>query len=488
MKKNSKYISIILLCLGIVSGTLFSACKKGFLDEKVRNQTPNDFFSNPEAPFQLVTAVYNQLYEWQQHSFSWIGVTSIASDDAEKGSDPGDTGTDKDQLDKFTFGPSSLSFNELWVSNFTGIAKANQALYYLPQLANVDPSYALEVKFLRAYYYFNLVRMFGGVPKVEKSIVTQEDIAKANSRASKEEIYAFIEQDLNEAMNGLPALRSPDEYGRATKGAAQALLAKVYLYQKKWAMAKMMADNIINSGQYTLLSDYSKIWKESGEFSSESIWEVNCKGSDPNKGITGYFVVQAPRGAGGLGWGFNTPSLDLYNTYEVGDVRRDATIMKKGQTLWDGYTVNTTAPNERYNYKSYISKTLETFNGNDDQTTKNLRISRLGEIYLIKAEAELEIGDTANAKAALNVIRNRAGLANTTAITIEEIRDAIYHERRVEMAFEHDRMFDLMRTGRAGATLRKLGIPFVDGKHELFPIPQRQIDMSAGKLTQNPGY
>ena len=482
----------LLLMFAVALLMMVTACRKKFLEEPVRNQTPSDFFSNPDAPSQLVTAVYNQLYEWQQHSFSWIGISSIADDDAEKGSDPGDTGTDKDQLDKFTFTSSSLSFNDVWESNFKGIARANQALYYLPQFNNISEGqkarYIAEVKFLRAYYYWNLVRCFGGVPKVTKNIETQEDIANANVRASAEEIYTFIRQDLTDALSVLPASYGADDLGRPTRGAAMGLLAKVALYQKDWAFAKNMSNQLITSGTYSLVNDYSSIWKESGEFNSESLWEINGKGTDPNKGLVGYFVVQAPRGAGGLGWGFNTPSQKLVDAYEPGDVRKDATIIFSGQTLWDGFVTNAAAPNPRYNYKCYISKTMETFNGNDNETNKNLRVIRLGEIYLIHAEAAVELGDTAEARVSLNTIRNRAGLANTTAITASELKDAIYRERRVEMAMEHDRMFDLRRTGRAGTVLRAAGIPFVDGKHELYPIPQRQIDLSGGKLTQNPNY
>ena len=489
MKKQIR--NTVLIALGSIS--ILTACRKSFLEEPVRNQVPADFFSNPDAASQLVSAVYSQLYEWQEHSFSWIGITSIADDDAEKGSDPGDTGTDKDQLDKFTFTPSSLSFGEVWESNFKGIARANQALFYLPQFTNISGGlkarYIAEVKFLRAYYYWNLVRCFGGVPKVSKNIETQEDIKAANVRASAEEIYAFIRQDLTDAMNVLPASYSADDNGRPTSGAAIALLAKVALYQSDWTTAKNYSQQLITAGNYKLLDDYSLIWKEAGEFSSESLWEINGKGTDPNKGIVGYFVVQAPRGAGGLGWGFNTPSQNLVDAYEAGDKRKDATIIFSGQTLWDGFKTNAAAPNARYNYKSYVSKTAESFNGNDNETNKNLRVLRLGEMYLIHAEAAAVLDDTAAARISLNEIRKRAGLAPTTATANkEELIQAIYKERRVEMAMEHDRLFDLRRTGRAGKILRAAGIPFVDGKHELYPIPQRQIDLSDGKLTQNPNY
>src|SRR5204863_5631447 len=146
------------------------------------------------------------------------------------------------------------------------------------------------------------------------------------------------------------------------------------------------------------------------------------------------------------------------------------------------------APNQYYNYKAYVSKTQESFNGDDWQSNKNLRILRYGEVLLIKAEAENELNNQSAAIAALNQVRNRAGLPNTTAATQAEVRDAIWKERRVEKAFEHDRMFDLRRTGRAKAVLTALGINYITPMHDLFPIPQTQIDLSNKKLVQNPGY
>jgi hypothetical protein len=481
---------ICLLCSALA--LLSISCGKKFLEEPARKVTINDLLNNPtDGAQRLIAAVYSKLYDWQEHSFSWNGITSITSDDADKGSDPGDSGADKNELDNWTFNPSSLSFNEVWESNFEGIGRATYALKFLPEM-NLDAAakdrYMGEAKMLRAYFYWNLVRTFGGVPKIDKVLQSQEEIETASSRASASEIYAFIESELNDAIAKLPVNVSAAENGRLTKGAAQALLAKVALYQKKWAQAKAMADALIASGQYSLLADYSKIWREVGEFSSESIWEVNAIGTTPNKGIEGYFVTQAPRGAGGLGWGFNTPTADLAGIYEVGDKRKDATIIFTGQTLWDGFVVNAQAPNPRYNYKSYVSKTQETFNGEDWQSNKNLRILRFGDILLIKAEAENELGNTGPAQQALNLIRTRAGLGNTTAANQTDLRLAIYKERRVEMAFEHDRTFDLRRTGRAGTVLRAHGKAYVDGKHDLFPIPQRQIDLSGGKLTQNSGY
>ncbi len=485
MKRISSKI-IVLSCLLMVT---IVSCSKSFLEEPPRTITIQDLLNSTDGPERLIAAVYNKLYDWQQHSFSWIGISSITSDDADKGSDPGDTGADKTDLDNWTFNPSGISFSEVWISNFEGIGRATYALKFLPEVSSPNKErYIGEAQFLRAYFYFNLVRTFGGVPKIDKVLETQTDIATASVRVSEAEIYAYIESDLNAAISKLPATIASAERGRVTRGAAQALLAKVSLYQKKWAQAKAMSDAVINSGGYSLLLNYAMIWREAGEFSSESIWEVNCIGSTPSKGIEGYFVVQAPRGGGGLGWGFNTPTQDLADAYEVGDQRKAASIIFAGETLWDGFMVNPLAPNPMYNYKSYVSKTMESFNGGDWESNKNLRILRLGDVLLINAEAANELGNIAAAKIPLNKVRNRAGLTNTTANTQAAMRAAIWKERRVEMAFEHDRMFDLRRTGRAGTVLRSHGKPYIDGKHDLFPIPQTQIELSNGRIMQNPGY
>jgi hypothetical protein len=419
-----------------------------------------------------------------------MGMTEIASDNSDKGSDPGDTGADKDQLDGYFFSPTSISFGEVWNSNYEGIARANKAIEYIGKLdlptAEKD-RWIAEARYLRGYFYFNLVRSFGGVPKIDKVPVTEEEISNTYVRASADEIWDLIESDFQAALS-LPSTQLVD-LGRGTSDAARAFLAKSALYRKNWSSTLAYCDDLINSGRYELMADYSHIWREIGEFSNESIWEVNCKGTDPQKGIIGYFVVQAPRsGARGLCWGFNTPTLDLVNAYEPGDVRKDATIMTSGQTLWDGWETDPNHPNKHYNYNAYVSRIAESWGKGDNETTKNLRVIRYAEVLLMAAEAENELGNSSKACDYLNIVRKRAGLADFSSSDQSAVREAIWKERRVELAFEHDRTFDLRRQGRIGQVMRAHGKPFVDGKHELFPIPQRQIDLGEGKLIQNPGY
>ncbi len=489
--KNAKMYSAIALSIG-ASTIAFTGCSKTFLEEPPRAQTPDDYFnSNANAAVELVNAIYSKLYDWQQHSFSWIGMTSIASDEGEKGSDPGDTGTDKDQMEKLSWSSTSLSFSEVWESNFEGIARANKAIDILPNLKMNDALRTRlmgEARFLRSYFYWNLVRSFGGVPLIPKVPTTQEEIDALNYRATAGQVYDFIEADLEFAASTLPGTYGFDDQGRVTSGAAKTLLAKVALYRKNYTKAETLAKEVMDSKIYNLYPDYAKLFREVGEFCEESIWEVNAKGSAPAKGIEGYFVVQAPRGVGGLGWGFNVPTQTLMDAFEPGDVRKAATIFSRGETLWDGYVCNNLAPNPRYNYKSYVSKTMESWGKDDWFANKNLRLLRYADVLLIYAEAANENNHTTEALDAFNAVRNRASLAAFSSTDQASIRSAIWKERFVEFAMEHDRVFDLRRTGQAGTVMRAHGKTYLDGVHDLYPIPQRQIDLSGGKMSQNPGY
>jgi hypothetical protein len=225
------------------------------------------------------------------------------------------------------------------------------------------------------------------------------------------------------------------------------------------------------------------MYRLAGENDAESIFEIQGTGAVPAKGISGYSNTQGARGAGGWGWGFNTPSVSLVNAYEPGDVRKEATIIFAGTTLYDGRVVPLTVENPRYNYKAYSSAFTDGW-----ETDTNIKYLRYAEVLLMKAEALNELGQTTEAIPLLNQIRTRAGLANTTAVSQGDVRTAIWKERRVEMAMEHDRFFDLVRTGQAQAAFAVDGKTFVTGKHELFPLPQAFIAQTGGLSTQNPGY
>jgi len=485
MKKYINYTLATLLFAGLVS----LSCESDLEFDPSKTISEADFLSDPNNANLLVTGVYNKNLDYETYAFSWIGVTSITSDDADKGSTPGDTGVDKSLLDNLDFGASGLSFNEAWKSRYAGIYRANTTLAYLEKFA-IDPALKDrligEVKFLRALWYFDLVRCFGGVPLITATVDINNDQAIDEivyTRKSKQETYAQIEADLNDAINRLPnkSEYAPGDLGRATKESAQALLAKAYLYQEKWQQAFDMSGEVITSGQYGLETNYANVWREVGENGTESIFEIQATLTN---GITDYVNVQGPRGTPDLGWGFNTPSAGLVAAYEPGDLRKDATIMNVPSVLWDGFVIPNTFSNPRYNYKAYQSSIAESWDGNRGVTAKNVRILKYSEQLLIRAEAAFHISNLPEALARVNEIRVRAGLAPALTVTLQ----SIWKERRLEMAMEHDRWFDLIRTGQAANAMAIDGKTFVVGKHEVFPIPQEQLIASEGRLAQNPGY
>lgn len=482
------FISIFALTLLL---TIANSCRNDFLDVQNTDKVSTadlSLYNNDEGAKSFVTAIYSKLRNWNESSFSWMGMASVTSDDADKGSDPGDTGTDKDQMDALTFNSSSLSVREVFEANYQGINRVNQALEILPQLNKANPALVSrligEAKFLRAVFYFNLVRCYGGVPIVDHVPSPSSDADKTMqlSRKTKEEVYAFIEKDLTDAIAALPDRSSytGSDVGRASKGSALGLMTKVELYQKKWQ--KVLDYSNLLSG-YSLTPSYADIFKVSGENNQESLFEIQAVGGTPSAGIEGFSASQGARGAGGWGWGFNTPSATLANSYESGDLRKNATIIFAGSTLYDGRFVPTTVSNPRYNYKAYSSLYPDAW-----ESDQNMRILRYADVILMKAEANNELGNTASAIPFVNQIRNRAGLANTTATTQTAIRTAIYNERRHELAMEYDRWFDIIRTGQAQAVMAADGKTFVIGKHELFPIPQTFLTQAAGYSSQNPGY
>jgi len=481
------YISVFVL-----STSFFSGCSKDYLDvNQTESISTNDvaLFNNDAGAATFVTAIYNKFLDYNMSSFSWIGVTSIASDDADKGSSPGDTGSDKDLMDALTYNASSPSTTEVFQANFEGINRCNQALNIIPQLDQANPVLRTrligEAKFLRAFMYFTLLKTYGGVPIIDHlpNPSSEEDRVMQLTRKTSAEVYDYIKKDLNEAIIALPnkSAYGASERGRASQGAAYALLAKVNLYQKNW---QLVIDNCNLVSGYSLVANYASMFRLEGENDSESIFEIQGTGlASAPQGIKQYSQTQGARGTGGWGWGFSTPSESLVNAYEANDVRKNATIMFRGETLYDGRVVPANADNLRYNYKAYSSA----FSGQDNSDT-NIKYLRYAEVILMKAEALNELGQTQEAISLLNQIRNRAELANTTFSSQSEIRTAIWRERRVEMAFEHDRFYDLVRTGQAAAAFTNHGKTFVRGKHEVFPLPQLFITEAAGLSIQNPGY
>ncbi len=509
--KTKSLIRIPFLLL-FVSVLIFS-CTDNFLEVPVQGGVSTK--SDPDLASKLVTGVYSSLLQGSSfgdgdiHGFAFISVTSIMSDDADKGSTAGDQAVPVGDLDNFTISPTNRFAETLWSGHYNSIGAANQALSALSNATSISAALRNqltgEVKFIRAYLYFNLVRMYGGVPLVLR---VPRDSQDANSDASFQKriasaiVYDSIARDLQYAIANLP-LKSQSAVGHASKGAAQALLAKVFMYQKNWAQVKSLTDDVINSSQYQLMPDYASLWRQESNNNIESIFEIQTGSfNNANLGPDLYTVCQGPRvgGKGGwddLGWGFNNPSTNLINAYELGDVRKSSTIISidnsgtfKGTKLWDGFRVpsSDSVQNLFYNYKAYTSREKEKYANKDDKNRpKNIPILRYADVLLMNAEAALQptINQPASAIANINKLRLRAGLGAKGAVTINDV----WQERRVELAMEHDRFWDVVRQGNAAAVMQAAGkTNFVAGKHELLPIPNSQILLSGNKLTQNPGY
>ncbi len=467
--------------IGILSALtlIFMSGCSDFLDVPSQEKVEAGDGEEVYTPEMFVNGTYGMFTDWD-YAFSYLAITEIVSDNADKGSSPGDPGGDKGLFDDLTFTSTAGSLEAMWKRWYKTIGRATQAIEYTESYGLTDEAYKNrligEAKFLRALCYFYLVRGWGDVPIQDKDLTL---------RAPKDEVYTYIENDLKDAINVLP---NKNEYaskdlGRATKGAAQGLLSKVYLYQGKWQEAYDYATTVANSGIYGLETDYAVIWRASAENGIESLFEIQARGESVAHGVQQYSETQGARGDTGWGWGFNTPSQNLLEDFNnSGDeIRRDATIIFRNSTLWDGRVVGATE-NPMYNYKAYSSANAGAADGD-----KNIRVLRMGEVYLIQAEAANELGNTSAALEALNKVRNRVKLTSITATDKDELRKTIWHERRLELAFEHDRWADLIRTGQAEEAMKKAGKNFVKGKHELFPIPNKQI-LEFGTITQNPNW
>ena len=487
MKKLKILLPLLLL--------IVSSCKDSFFEVTPRGQlTAENFFQTQEHAMLATNAVYNVMRNWEIHVFAYVGCTDILSDDADKGSEPNDA-VFLLEMDNLLFDAANIAPKTLWDGYYRAIFRANIAIERIPEIKMDVPlqnRLIAESKFLRAYFYFNLVRWFGDLPLVTKQL-TQDEFKQ--SRAKTADVYAQIITDLKAAIDVLPekSKYSTDDLGRATKGAARGLLAKVYLTAKDYANAEKYATDLINSNEYALLADYNTIFTREGENAAESIFEVQATVSTERAdGGSQFNEVQGVRGTPNLGWGFNRPSDSFILEFEPGDPRRDATILYEGEALPDGSAIVERNPrvfNARFNQKAWVP----THPAGNGSGPGNIRLLRYADVLLIASEAANENGKTADALKYLNLVRKRARGANNnilpdvTTTDKAQLRDKIWHERRVELGMEQHRWFDLVRTGRAEAAMLKNGKSFTKNKHELLPIPQAEIDLSSGTLLQNPG-
>ncbi len=491
MKFNltNKQTGILLAVLLIVMG----GCKKSFLDVEPQGQiTAQKFWKTGNDANAAVNAIYGNLRSAGQVGIASMAIESLGSDDADAGAKQSDL-PEMYQFDNFSVTSSNQFVGSFWAGLYTEINLCNQVLDNVDTMSTVDATlktrYLAEAKFVRAYCYFRLVRAYGGVPLHLK--VPKEPVEFNKERSTASEIWIAIEKDLTDAEAVLPVTYSnATDYGRATKGAAQALHAKAAMYQKKWTDVKTYSDKVINSGAYTLFNNYSNLFLYTNKLCSESVFEIQCDliiGAEKGSSFpwSQYSECQSPENRNG--WGWNVPSQDLVSAFSAAsdNIRMNATIIMIPETVGGDNIVQSGNNNPRYNQKIYVPSSVYV-SGYPRGCQKDVLAIRYADVLLMNAEANNELGTLPAATVALNQVRTRAGLPATTATNQASLRTAIWDERRLELAMENDRYFDVIRQGRAASLFGVKG--WIANKNEVWPIPYNEILLSGGKLTQNQGY
>lgn len=492
----------LLLALSFLM--MLSGCEK-FLDRKPLTATLEDL--NQGGIEAEIFGIYSNLRNSPGFTtIPWLGVHDFRSDDSEKGSDAADGAEWVAPFDNFQYVKDLWATNVYWDDHMTLIQLANSAIHKADSLGLTDASTQLnvaEARFMRAFSYFDLVRTFGEVPIHSGKIYQSSDLCKPKNTVA--EVYAFIDADLQFAAATLPASWGSQYPGRLSTGAARALHAKTYLYRQNWAQALALCQQVIGSTTYSLNSSYYGIFKDAGENSGESIFEIQAyvspNGSiDQGCGFATCMGVRAATATGwNLGWGWNTPTDNLVNAFEAGDVRKGSTILFSGQSddpSTGGYgrvlpnsifdPVPGPLPRKYWNKKIYADPAYRASTGfSDNPRWINKRIIRYADVLLMAAEASNELGQGATGISWLNQVRTRAGLSGRTYTTQAQMRADIKHERRVEFGVEGERFFDLVRWGDALSVLGSLGYT---NRCRYYPIPQPVIDRCGGTIIQNPEW
>jgi starch-binding outer membrane protein, SusD/RagB family len=497
----NRYIKISVFALFAAIVTI--SCSKDFLEKSpIIGVTEENFYKTGDDAVAAVNAAYATLQFQLSPSghFRWFWG-DIMSDDAIKGGSGDNDANDLLQLETFKGPVNTTLLESRWGANYEGIYRANVVLEKVPAI-DMDPKLKArilgEAKFIRAWNFYNLVTMFGGVPLADK-VLSPSDYNMP--RSSAEQVWDLVEKDLKEASADLWKRSEYDikDLGRVTKGSAQALLAKTYLWRKKWSEAKAVTEEIINSNEYILVPRYEDIFTLDGENNAESVFEIqymNASGGNwgKNNANEGSFTNVFTRARGQFGgFGFNIPTQDFVDEFfkeGFEDPRLKSTVFRVGDAMGDRgiFTIEATGgfPFLYYSKKYFNNKSEEApFGDPAPNGGSNDRVIRYSDVLLMHAEASYQAGDQNAARNSLNNVRARVNIPNIS-FSGNELLEAVYRERRIELGLESHRFFDLVRTGKAPAVLGKLG--FKAGTHELFPIPQSQILATGGALTQNPGY
>lgn len=551
MKKSILYLAALA-----VVGSATIACDD-FLDEPVNGQqTLDSYFVTETEASSYLNGCYNALtfYGWWQVQNFWI-MTDMCSDDMWMGN-LAQSQSDYMSLAHYQgVGQSNGPLNNYWMHRYKGILACNVAINRIPNAHFQDTKkqerFIAEAKFLRGYYYFELVRNFGGVPIVDDFLMP--DDVQGIERSSAAEVWARIEQDFKDAAAALPTRSgySADEMGRATKGAALAFLGKSYVYQGKWAEAAEALNQVITSGEYELLADFGDVWSVDTNNSKESIFEMQTTFNETYALGNALSVVSANRTEVNDGWAWGLPTSDLEKAFiDEGDYERlQWTIIKNGATEIPGepdfaelvakqYEAQSTQHKDmvegtyyispdvhksaRVSRKLYIPYKKRPSKWSQDFIPLNIRLLRYADVLLLAAEANNELGQDDAARKYLNEVRARVHRDPVTN-SGKDLKQAIRTERRLELALEYNRLYDIRRweslknpghkviadiLGPNGSFVQRntneatadpweyaatkepsdKGRTFDESRDLIFPIPLYEIEHSNGSITQNPGW
>lgn len=478
---------------------LAGGCKK-FLDQPVLgNYVSTNFFNSDANAVLSVNAAYSPLTFTDASSNAIWVLGDVASDDAIKGGNPGDQ-ADFQAINDFTYNPSNSAIEAVWKRYYDGIFKCNVVLDGLPAgntavSAAVKTTAVGQAKFLRAYYYFVLTNCYGDIPLHLKIETPQELQSPAIPQAK---VYLQIESDCKDAAAALPLSWSGSDLGRATKGAALALLAKTYLFQQKWDSAAQAAQAVEALGIYQLLPKFSDNFNAATKDNTETIFSVwHLSGASPFQGnnLNQWF---APRSING--YGFFYPTQSLVSNFEqspsgIPDPRLDYTVARSGHPYYD-MPFDPSWTTTGYLSKKDVQPLSEIPTNIKGDGNLNYEAIRFSDILLVEAEALNELGRSADALVPLNKVRKRAResylydpslpgygtvpaglLPDITTTDQTQLRDIIRRERRSELALEFHRFFDVIRYGQAYATNAMKDIPnFNYDQDKFFPIPQSERD------------
>ncbi len=479
---------------------LATSCGEDFLEQPPRAAlTVGSFPTTPEDAFFAVNGAYNSLRAWQLAT-GGFPILDIMADDVVKGSNPGD-GLAISVYENFEHAADEGSLERYYKTVYEAIRRTNLVINEVPNIsmdATLQTRLIAEARFLRGYHYSVLVRSFGAVPKV-----TDIDPPLDLGRTSVEEILRdLVYPDLEAAAAILPEKSeyAPEDLGRATRGAALGLLARVKLFYGDFQAVEDLTREIIESDEYALVPDFADVFPAQNEHNEESVFEISARPEDFAEGGNQYANTVAVRGTPNKGWGFGRPAYKwIADLEETDDPRLEPSILRLGEVI-DGVTISgdgTTPDTIRTNgeiteIEVYNQKTWHPGTDTRSSFGHNRRIIRYSDILLMHAEALNENGKTDEALTFLNEVRARARgdnddvLPDIETTNQDAVRDAIIEERYYEFAFENRRFWDLVRTDRAAEVLGPLG--FIEGKNELLPIPQSEVDISQGRIEQNPGY